>query len=139
MALGQACVLHVGSIDLSNAAMAVLSAMVLAMTLGSLGPRGRCVTLDRLATLIGVVNGLSIAYSQVPSFALTLGTLGILQAASLVDQRRHHGVRQGQLRRAAARCSARRFVSLPMAFWLAVLLAVGDLGPAQAHAVWARR
>ena len=30
------------------------------------------------------MNGLLIAYTQVPSFALTLGTLGILQAASLV-------------------------------------------------------
>ena len=70
VALGQACVLNVGSIDLSNAAMAVLSAMVLAMTLGSLGPVGLIISIA-LATLIGMTNGLIIAYAQVPSFALT--------------------------------------------------------------------
>lgn len=74
-ALGQSCVLNVGSIDLSNAALAVLSAMVLAMTLGSLGPAAILVSIG-LATLIGVVNGLIVAFAQVPSFALTLGTLG---------------------------------------------------------------
>jgi ribose transport system permease protein len=35
-------------------------------------------------TLIGLVNGLLVVTFQVPSFASTLGTLGILQALSLV-------------------------------------------------------
>ncbi|MGD9954743.1 MAG: ABC transporter permease [Candidatus Nanopelagicales bacterium] len=83
MALGQSTVLNIGSIDLSNAAMAVFSAMVLAMTLGSLGPAALVVSV-LVATLIGAINGALIAYTQVPSFALTLGTLGILQSASLV-------------------------------------------------------
>ena len=47
------------------------------------GGRG-AVGVPRIATAVGAVNGLLVAYTQVPSFALTLGTLGILQAASLV-------------------------------------------------------
>ena len=83
IALGQGMVLHVGSIDLSNAATALLSAVVLAKTLGPMGAGGILLVLI-LGTAIGAVNGLLVAFFQVPSFALTLGTLGILQAAALV-------------------------------------------------------
>ena len=37
-----------------------------------------------IAPLIGALNGFLIAFFQVPSFALTLGTLGLVQAASLI-------------------------------------------------------
>ncbi|WP_111765800.1 ABC transporter permease [Nakamurella deserti] len=83
VALGQGLVLHVGSIDLSNAAIALLSAIVLAKTLGPMGAAGIVVVIV-LGVLIGAVNGFLVAFFQVPSFALTLGTLGILQAASLI-------------------------------------------------------
>lgn len=83
VALGQAMVLHVGSLDLSNAAKALLSAVLAAILLGRLGVVAPLVCLI-IVTLVGVANGLLFAYTQVPSFALTLGTLGILQAASLV-------------------------------------------------------
>jgi ribose transport system permease protein len=120
-ALGQACVLNVGSIDLSNAALAVLSAMVLAMTLGSLGPVALLVSIG-LATAIGAINGVVVAYAQVPSFALTLGTLGILQAASLVIS---HAttvyVKGGSGLLQPLFGSA--LVGLPAAFWIAVVLA----------------
>lgn len=122
VALGQACVLNVGSIDLSNAAMAVLSAMVLAMTLGSLGPVALVISVG-LATLIGMVNGLITAYSQVPSFALTLGTLGILQAASLVISDATTVYVQGGSEVLNPLFNL-RLVGLPLAFWLAVVLAV---------------
>ncbi|GAB6987496.1 ABC transporter permease [Nocardioides pyridinolyticus] len=121
-ALGQSCVLNVGSIDLSNAALAVLSAMVLAMTLGSLGPAAILVSIG-LATLIGVVNGLIVAFAQVPSFALTLGTLGILQAASLVISDATTVYVKGNSDVLLPLFST-FFIDLPMAFWLAVLLAV---------------
>lgn len=121
-ALGQSCVLNIGSIDLSNAALAVLSAMVLAMTLGSLGPVALLVSIG-LATLIGVVNGLIVAYTQVPSFALTLGTLGILQAASLVISDATTVYVKGNSDVLLPLFST-FFIDLPMAFWLAVLLAV---------------
>lgn len=83
VALGHAMVLHVGSIDLSNAALAIFAAILLALTLGPLGVPAPIVCVIAVA-LVGAVNGVLVAYTQVPSFALTLGTLGILQAASLV-------------------------------------------------------
>lgn len=83
VALGQAAVLHVGSLDLSNSAIGLFAAMVLALTLGPLGPLGIVLAIA-VATLIGMANGLVFAYTQIPSFALTLGSLGILQAAALV-------------------------------------------------------
>lgn len=121
-ALGQSCVLNVGSIDLSNAALAVLSAMVLAMTLGSFGPVALLLSIG-LATLIGVVNGLIVAYTQVPSFALTLGTLGILQAASLVISDATTVYVKGNADVLLPLFST-FLIDLPMAFWIAVLLAV---------------
>lgn len=83
VALGQAFVLNIGSIDLSNAAITVLGAILLAMTLGPLGAVAPILVLV-LVALFGAVNGLIVAFAQVPSFALTLGTLGIFQAAALV-------------------------------------------------------
>ena len=121
-ALGQASVLNVGSIDLSNAANAVLSAMVLAMMLGSLGPLALVLSIG-LATLIGVVNGLVVAYTQVPSFALTLGTLGILQAASLVVSNATTVYVKGSSDLLLPLFGT-FFVGLPTAFWIAVVLAV---------------
>ena len=121
-ALGQACVLNIGSIDLSNAALAVLSAMFLAMTLGDLGPLALLVAIG-LATLIGMVNGLIVAYAQVPSFALTLGTLGILQAASLVISDATTVYVKGNSE-VLVPLFGNLFAGLPLAFWIAVLLAV---------------
>ena len=122
VALGQACVLNVGSIDLSNAALAVLSAMVLAMNLGSLGPLALVVSIA-LATLIGMINGAIVAYAQVPSFALTLGTLGILQAASLViSDATTVYVKGGS--DVLLPLFGTLIVDLPAAFWIAVVLAV---------------
>ena len=123
VALGQSCVLNIGSIDLSNAAMAVLSAMLLAMTLGSLGPVALFLSIG-IATLIGAVNGLVVAYAQVPSFALTLGTLGILQAASLVVSHATTVYVKGGSAIVTPLFGIFIF-GLPVAFLVAVLLAVG--------------
>lgn len=122
-ALGQACVLNIGSIDLSNAALAVLAAMVLAMTLGDLGPVALVISIG-LATLVGMLNGFVVAYAQVPSFALTLGTLGILQAASLVISKATTVYVDGSSD-VLTPLFGSAFAGLPTAFWLAVLLAVG--------------
>ena len=83
VALGQALVLNIGSIDLSNASITLLGAILLALTLGPLGAVSPLVVL-LMVTLFGAVNGVIVAYAQVPSFALTLGTFGIFQAAALV-------------------------------------------------------
>ena len=122
IALGQACVLNVGSIDLSNAALSVLSAMVLAMNLGSLGPLALVLSIG-LATLVGVINGLLIAYAQVPSFALTLGTLGVLQAASLVISNATTVYVAGSSATLNPLFGT-YLAKLPLAFWLSVVLAV---------------
>lgn len=126
VALGQAMVLHIGSLDLSNAAMAILSAVILAMTLGPLGVVGivLCIT---ILTLVGALNGFLVAYAQVPSFALTLGTLGILQAVSLVLSKATtvyvtgHGELLGPLFSTAV-------VGLPLAFWVGVVIAAVSWG-----------
>ena len=122
VALGQSTVLNIGSIDLSNAAMAVLSAMILAMTIGGLGPIALvlCVV---VATLIGAINGFLVAYTQVPSFALTLGTLGILQAASLVISNATTVYATGNTDILMPLFGSFYF-KLPLAFWIAVALAV---------------
>jgi ribose transport system permease protein len=83
VALGQALVLNIGSIDLSNASITLLGAILLAMTLGSVGPAAP-ILIVLLVTIFGAVNGFIVAYAQVPSFALTLGTFGIFQSAALV-------------------------------------------------------
>ncbi len=83
LALGQAMVLNIGSIDLSNAAIALLGALLMALALPSLGLVSFALVL-LLVTIIGAINGAVISYAQVPSFALTLGTLAILQTAALV-------------------------------------------------------
>lgn len=83
VALGQAFVLNIGSIDLSNASITLLGAILLALTLGPLGGLSPVVVLI-MVTLFGAVNGVIVAFAQVPSFALTLGTFGVFQAAALV-------------------------------------------------------
>jgi ribose transport system permease protein len=83
VALGQALVLNIGSIDLSNASITILGAILLAISLGSIGTFAPVVVLIAV-TLFGAINGLIIAFTQVPSFALTLGTFGIFQSAALV-------------------------------------------------------
>lgn len=83
IALGQAMVLNVGSIDLSNAAMGLLGAILLALSLSRWGVISPLLIL-LVTTGFGVINGLFVAYTKVPSFALTLGTLGIFQSAALI-------------------------------------------------------
>jgi ribose transport system permease protein len=122
VALGQAIVLHVGSIDLSNAAMAILAAIVLAQTLGPLAGLAPVFVLV-LMTAVGAVNGALVAFAQVPSFALTLGTLGILQAVSLVisDATTVYATSNTDL---LEPLFGTAIAQLAVAFWLAVLLAV---------------
>jgi ribose transport system permease protein len=83
LALGQAMVLNIGSIDLSNAAIALLGALLLALALPPMGLPAYVLILF-IVTVIGAINGAVVSYAQVPSFALTLGTLAILQTAALV-------------------------------------------------------
>lgn len=123
VALGQAMVLHVGSIDLSNAAIVIFSAIILAQMLGPIAAAAPLFSIA-LMTLIGAVNGILIAFGQIPSFALTLGTLGILQAASLEVSHAttaYATANTGLL----APLYGTALAGLPMAFWVGVVLAAG--------------
>lgn len=122
VALAQSMVLHVGSIDLSNAAMALFSAILLAKMLGSLGAIAPVLAIA-IVTLVGAANGWLVAYTQVPSFALTLGTLGILQAASLVVSNSTTVYVSGNGDMISS-LYQNAIGGLPMMFWIAVVLAV---------------
>lgn len=83
LALGQMIVMLLGGLDLSNAALSVFSGIVLAMSLGPLGAAAPVLSL-LVVTLAGALNGFLSARFQVPTFAVTLGALGVYQAASLL-------------------------------------------------------
>jgi ribose transport system permease protein len=121
VALGQSMVLHVGSIDLSNAAIALFGAILLAKSIGTMGAGG-IVLVIVVCTAIGALNGILIAFFQVPSFALTLGTLGLLQAASLIisNATTVYASNAGMV----SSLFTQGIANLAMAFWIAVLVAV---------------
>jgi ribose transport system permease protein len=122
LALGQAMVLNVGSIDLSNAAIGLLGAILLALTLGPIAG-GAPLLILLLTTLFGAVNGALVAWAQVPSFALTLGTLGIFQALALVISGRTtvYVSDNGAVVRSLY---DNGIANVPLTFWLAVVVAV---------------
>lgn len=78
LAVGLVYVLCAGEIDLSFGAAVALAAIVAAMAL-RIGPLPLGV-LAGLATglLFGVANGLLVAYARMPSFLVTLATMGVM-------------------------------------------------------------
>jgi len=122
VALGQSVILLIGSIDLSIAAMTLLTAILSALTLGPLGVVSPflCVA---AATAIGIGNGLLLVSTQIPSFALTLGTLGVLQTASLLVTGSNVVYVTSHLD-VVSWLFAVPFLTLPVAFWAAVGLAL---------------
>ncbi len=122
VALGQALVLNIGSIDLSNAALTVVGAILLAITLGPLGGVAPILVI-LIVTLFGAVNGLLVAFFQVPSFALTLGTLGIFQATALIISNATT-VYVSQNAAVITPLYTTRIATLPLTFLLGVLVAV---------------
>lgn len=83
LALGQMMVMMVGAIDLSSASLAVLSAIVVATTLPEFGYFAPVFTV-LIGAAAGALVGFLSAYFQVPSFAVTLGALGVWQALALL-------------------------------------------------------
>jgi len=122
VALGQAMILNIGSIDLSNAAIGLLSSILIALSLSQLGI-GSLVLVLALVTLIGAVNGAVVAYAQVPSFALTLGTLGILQTAVLVISGADT-IYIAENRELVTLLYETQWLNVPLTFWLGVLVAI---------------
>lgn len=122
VAVGQSMVLNIGSIDLSNAAISMLGAIILAILVPEIGTFGILAVLA-LMTLVGAVNGAVLAYTQVPSFALTLGTLGILQTAALVISD-SQTIYLSENRELVTVFYNTNLAFIPLTFWLGVLIAV---------------
>ena len=122
VALGQAMVLQIGSIDLSNASIGLFCAILAALWLGPLGVAAPFLCLV-VVTGIGVLNGLILVYTQIPSFALTLGTLGVMQAASLVVTGSNVVYVMDNMD-VVGWLFMVNFLTLPVAFWLAVAFAI---------------
>ena len=122
VALGQAMVLNIGSIDLSNAAIGLVGTILIALTLPSLGVSSIFLILLVL-TLIGAVNGVIVAFTQVPSFALTLGTLGILQTVALITSG-SDTIYITENRELLSVLYETQLAFAPLTFWIGVLVAV---------------
>ena len=122
VALGQAMVLNIGSIDLSNASISLFGAILLALALPTLGFSGLLVVLVAV-TVFGAINGAIVAYAQVPSFALTLGTLGILEAATLVTSG-SETIYVSHNRELVTALYQDQLAAIPLTFWLGVLFAI---------------
>ena len=122
IALGQAMVLNIGSIDLSNASIALLGAILLSLALPTMGV-GAFFVVFVVVTLFGVVNGAIVAVAQVPSFALTLGTLGILNAAALVVSG-SNTIYVSHHRELVTVFYQARVLGIPLTFWVGLLFAL---------------
>ena len=122
VALGQAMVLNIGSIDLSNASISLLGAIILALALPAAGV-GALPMVLLLVTMFGAINGAIVAYAQVPSFALTLGTLGILDAATLVTSG-SETVYVSQNGEWVTTLYQSRFLAIPLTFYMGVAAAL---------------
>lgn len=122
VAVGQAMVLNIGSIDLANAAISTLGAILLALLVPQVGVSGIVIVL-LVMTLVGALNGAVLAYTQVPSFALTLGTLGILQTGALVISD-SQTIYLSQNREIVTVLFNTNIFFIPVTFWIGVLVAV---------------
>ncbi|GGN65772.1 ABC transporter permease [Actinoplanes lobatus] len=83
LAAGATLVVLCGGIDLSIAALASLSTVLLALWLPDLGGLATPVVI-LVAAVIGVVQGAAHVLLRIPSFIVTLGGLSILSAVALV-------------------------------------------------------
>jgi ribose transport system permease protein len=122
VAVGQAMVLNIGSIDLSNAAISMLGAILLAILVPQIGLLGILGVL-LLMTVIGAINGAVLAYTQVPSFALTLGALGILQTAALVISD-SQTIYLSENRELVTVFYNTNIAFIPLTFWVGVVVSV---------------
>lgn len=121
LALGQSMVLNIGSIDLSNAAIALVGALLLALALPPLG-FGAIIVVLMVVTAIGAINGAIVSYAQVPSFALTLGTLAILQTAALIVSGADT-IYVTENREIVSTLFEKQLLNGPFTFWIGIVMA----------------
>lgn len=85
IAIGMTAVIASGGIDLSVGSSVVLSAMVISVAMASGLPFWISAILALGAALVvGLVNGLLIAYAGMPAFVVTLGTLSATRSLAMV-------------------------------------------------------
>jgi ribose transport system permease protein len=85
IAVGMTAVIITGGIDLSVGAVLVLSGMVIGMTMNAGMSIWIAVPLALgVSLLVGVINGVLIAYVGVPPFVVTLGMLSIARSIAMV-------------------------------------------------------
>jgi len=85
IAIGMTAVIIAGGIDLSVGAVLVLSGMVIGMTMNAGMSIWLAIPLALgAALLVGLFNGVLIAYVGVPPFVVTLGTLSIGRSLAMV-------------------------------------------------------
>ena len=85
IAIGMTAVIASGGIDLSVGSSVVLSAMVISVAMASGLPFWVSAPLALGATLlVGLLNGVLIAYAGMPAFVVTLGTLSATRSLAMV-------------------------------------------------------
>jgi ribose/xylose/arabinose/galactoside ABC-type transport system permease subunit len=86
IALGMTFVICMAAIDLSVGSVLALSAVVGGTTVGPLGLSWPMAIVAAIATgaAVGLVNGLLVTVGDIPSFIVTLGTLGIARGLAYI-------------------------------------------------------
>jgi ribose transport system permease protein len=85
VAIGMTIVIISGGIDLSVGSTLCLSAMVLAILMNAGNPLWLAALIAVAASLlVGLINGLLIAYLRIPAFVATLGMLSLARSAAMV-------------------------------------------------------
>jgi ribose transport system permease protein len=85
IAIGMTAVIASGGIDLSVGSSVVLSAMVISVTMEAGAPFLLAAPLALgAALLVGLLNGLLVAYAGMPPFVVTLGTLSAARSLAMV-------------------------------------------------------
>jgi ribose transport system permease protein len=89
MAIGLVFVMSAGEIDLSVGSIVAVSALAAAVTLGQYGLVAAVIAGLSAGIMIGLINGALVAYVRLPSFLVTLATLGLFAgvARSMTDLR----------------------------------------------------
>ena len=82
MAIGLVFVMSAGEIDLSIGSIVAVSALAAAVTIASYGMAAGIVAGLGASILIGLINGALVAYVRLPSFLVTLATMGLFAGVS---------------------------------------------------------
>ncbi|WP_037154464.1 ABC transporter permease [Rhizobium freirei] len=82
MAIGLVFVMSAGEIDLSIGSTVAVSALAAAVALAAYGPIAGIAAGLGAGLFIGLINGVLVAYVRLPSFLVTLATLGLFAGVS---------------------------------------------------------